>query len=61
MKNWKTTLIGLGVAIGNAVLSGGFVKPEGGVDWKSILVSVGFLGLGAVAKDSNVTGGTVAQ
>jgi hypothetical protein len=52
MKNWKTTLIGLGFGVGilfvQAVTSG--VKP------KDALIAAGIAALGSVSKDFNVTG-----
>lgn len=53
MKNWKTTLFGIGAAALNMFANG--------VNWKQILVSVGLAGLGLFAKDKDVTGGTVQQ
>jgi len=47
-KNWKTTLLGLGLGGANLVANG--------VHWKQALVSVGLAGLGLLAKDFNVTG-----
>lgn len=49
LKNWKTTLVGLGV--------GGLNLYANGANWKSVLVSVGFAGMGILAKDFNITGG----
>ncbi len=57
VKNWKTTLIGIGLGAGNlflAYLSQG-IKP------KDALLSVGIATLGAFAKDHDVTGGTKTQ
>jgi hypothetical protein len=53
MKNWKTTLFGLGAGILNMFANG--------TNWKQILLSAGVAGLGIFAKDSNVTGGTTPQ
>ncbi len=53
MKNWKTTLFGLAAAALNLFANG--------TNWKQVLVALGLAGLGAVAKDHNVTGGTVTQ
>jgi hypothetical protein len=58
MKNWKTTLTGLLGAILSVVLplfSGGSVAP------KDIALAAAVAGVGFLAKDSNVTGGTVVQ
>lgn len=61
MKNWKTSLFGVGMAAVNMFGSGTFNSPTGSFDWKNFLVSVGMVGLGAVAKDRNVTGGDTHQ
>lgn len=53
MKNWKTTLLGIAVAVLNLY--------AGGVTIKTAALSVGLGLLGAAAKDSNVTGGSVVQ
>lgn len=53
MKNWKTTLAGLAAAGLNLFAQG--------TNWKNVLVSVGLAALGTLAKDSNVTGGSVQQ
>ena len=45
-KNWKTSLIGLAVAAFNLMANG--TKPA------QVMVSVGFLALGMLAKDFNV-------
>lgn len=52
MKNWKTTLIGLGFGAGYMVLQG----LAAGIKPKDLLIGVGIAALGAVAKDYNVTG-----
>ena len=53
MKNWKTTVAGLSFGVLNLVLSGATVK--------NAVLSVGLAAIGALAKDHNVTGGTVKQ
>jgi hypothetical protein len=53
MKNWKTTVFGLGAGALNLLANG--------TNWKQVLLSVGIAAFGLVAKDSNVTGGTVQQ
>ena len=53
MKNWKTSLFG--------TLSGIAYAVTGQHDWKHILVAVLMAAAGLVAKDHNVTGGTVQQ
>lgn len=53
MKNWKTSLFGLGAA--------GLNLFANGANWKQVLFSVGIAAVGVFAKDSNVTGGTIPQ
>lgn len=53
MKNWRTTLAGIGL--------GALQLFVGGMNWKSILLSAAMAALGAVAKDANVTGGSIVQ
>ena len=58
MKNWKTTLIGVGAGIAyilSKVLSHTF---DAATD---ISIAAGMAGLGIVAKDHNVTGGSTQQ
>lgn len=50
MKNWKTTLLGIGAAVFNLVANG--------ATWKSAGLSVLLGLLGATAKDHDVTGGS---
>lgn len=54
-KNWKTTLLGIltGAALGYAGYKTG--------NYELILAGASAAGLGTIAKDSNVTGGTVQQ
>lgn len=56
MKNWKTTVAGL-LATAGQILSIFGVPVEVG----SAVSVIGLFILGLVAKDSNVTGGTVSQ
>ena len=53
MKNWKTTLFGLG--------AGALTLLANGTNWKQVLVALALSGIGMFAKDNNVTGGTVSQ
>ena len=53
MRNWKTTLIGLAAGLLHLVANG--------ASWETAAVSVGVAALGAVAKDSDVTGGKREQ
>lgn len=52
-KNWRTTLFGIGGGVLNMFANG--------TNWKQILMSVAITGIGLLAKDHNVTGGTVTQ
>jgi len=55
MKNWKTSLIGLVIIIAGIYV---FITTK---DWTQSGIAVG-VGIGLLmAKDNNVTGGTVAQ
>lgn len=53
MKNWKTSVVGFAGAVIFAISN----QP----DWKHLLMAVLIATAGLVAKDSNVTGGTVPQ
>ncbi len=53
MKNWKTTLFGVAAGVLNLFANG--------AGWKQVLYSLAVAGLGILAKDFNVTGGTVHQ
>lgn len=55
MKNWKTTLAGFIGAIAIALQS---VFATGVVDGKTAVTAAVVAGLGFLAKDFNVTGGT---
>ena len=50
MKSWLTSIFG--------IAAGGFNMLANGTSWKQVLVSLGIAGLGVVAKDFNITGGT---
>lgn len=52
MKNWKTTLVGLGTGLGYAVLTG----LQSGLKGKDLIISLGLALLGAFSKDHDVTG-----
>lgn len=58
MKNWKTTVFGILGAAGVFAVKIITKKP---IDASDITTAISILGLGAVAKDNNVTGGTVKQ
>lgn len=51
MKNWLTSLAGIGAGALNLLANG--------TNWKQILVSVGVAALGLVSKDFNTTGNGV--
>lgn len=58
MKNWKTTVAGLAIAIGTYLMD----SPTPILHLAGqLLVAGGGLFLGTQAKDKNVTGGTIAQ
>lgn len=57
MKNWKTTVAGLGLAFANLFIA----ALTTGVTPKDAAVSAGLGLLGMLAKDHNVTGGEVRQ
>lgn len=48
MKNWKTSLLGLGAGAINLLANG--------MNWKQVLLSAGIGALGIYAKDYNVSG-----
>lgn len=57
MKNWKTTLAGVGGALvigAAALIQAGTISPK---DWATMIT---LTVISALAKDFNVTGGTVA-
>jgi len=61
MKNWKTTLAGMLAAVANLLMPlvmGGQVSQ---ISSRDLAVSAGLAALGYLAKDKNVTGGTVEQ
>ena len=58
MKNWKTTLAG---ALGAALIVALELYQKGTLDVNTILISAAIAAVGFLAKDMNVTGGTVEQ
>lgn len=58
MKNWKTTLIGVGGAV---AVGGGQLLQSGNLNWKDYVMMAFMTLLGTFAKDLNVSGGTVQQ
>jgi hypothetical protein len=58
MKNWKTTLAGCVSAAIYAVIA---AVQAGRIDPKDLAVAGGLAALGILAKDLNVTGGSVSQ
>lgn len=59
MKNWKTTLAGLALALPSALTASGILDPSN--KWASLISMIGAIALGFTAKDNNVTGGTIGQ
>ena len=59
MKNWKTSLVGCIIAVCVAIQP--LLGATGKLDWKSIVIAALIAGFGFLAKDNNVTGGTVQQ
>jgi hypothetical protein len=50
--NWKTSLIGLAIGGGDLLWNAGRTVLSGqAVDWHSVLVSIGVIGIGVLAKD----------
>lgn len=58
MKNWKTTLSAMLLAV---VIGVQPIIETGVIDWKKIGVAALIAVVGFVAKDNNVTGGTKQQ
>lgn len=58
MKNWKTTLVGVGGAIAYLVYK--FVSTHS-ITGEDITLALTLAGVGLSAKDNNVTGGTTKQ
>lgn len=58
MKNWKTTLGGLITAVGIFAVK---ILTKQPISAEDVVIASGVLGIGATAKDHNVTGGTVVQ
>lgn len=58
MKNWKTTLIGVGSAVLIVIVH---LIAVGTVDPNTLLVAGSIAAIGAFAKDHDVTGGTIVQ
>lgn len=60
MKNWKTTFAGLFAAALTAAAT--HFQATGDVtNWQGYAVAAGMAAIGVLAKDSNVTGGSVQQ
>jgi hypothetical protein len=58
MKSWKTTLVG---AIGAVAVAVYPLITTGHIDWRNVGLAALIAIFGFIAKDSNVTGGTVQQ
>ena len=61
ISSWKTTLAGLAAAAASVVVSEPQDFPHWAIVAAKIIMAGGIAGLGLVAKDSNVTGGSVAN
>jgi hypothetical protein len=61
MKNWKTSLGGILLGAVTYLSTTGAQIPQTKNDVWHLVIAALFAGLGLVAKDSNVTGGTVKQ
>lgn len=59
MKSWKTTIAGIVFGAGWIAFKGIILKQP--LDIGDFKDGMGFVALGMLAKDSNVTGGTVPQ
>ena len=57
MKNWRTTLAGLGTGFLYAFVA----AMQGGLKPKDAVIAGGLALIGGCAKDHNVTGGSVKQ
>jgi hypothetical protein len=53
--SWKTTLLGLIAGIPQLLAGAGFGTPGAHFDIKTFLTGLAVIGLGAVAKDSNMS------
>jgi len=51
LKNYRTTLIGMGLAVGLYLQSVGTEWPTGPGGWAAMAVSIGVIALGVAAKD----------
>jgi hypothetical protein len=60
LRNWQTTAAGVVAGLAT-VQTAGWTKPDGTPNWSAILLGCALAGLGAVSKQHNVTGGTVAS
>jgi len=60
-KNWKTTLLGIIGGVPQLLAGSGFGAVGGHFDWHTFLSGLAVVGLGLVAKDHDVTGGSVQQ
>jgi hypothetical protein len=57
MKNWETSAAGVGIA----AIYAGLTALQSGLTMKDALVAAGLALVGVLAKDANVTGGTIQQ
>jgi hypothetical protein len=61
MKNWKTSLIGGALGVLEYLSTTGAQIPQNPNDIWHLAIAALLAGLGLVAKDSQVTGGTIKQ
>lgn len=58
LTSWKSTVAG---ALAAAILIGYYIYTKQPIPFQAIVTAIGFLGLGSVVKDGDVTGGTRGQ
>jgi hypothetical protein len=58
MKNWKTTIIGIGLGV-LPIIQTAIDDPQ--VNWWKVGIGCLIIAFGIVSKDHNVTGGSVQQ
>lgn len=63
MKNWKTSLVGVigGLIVMLPTIIKAATTPDGKVNWAQVATGAALAMVGMLAKDHNVTGGTVEQ
>ena len=58
MANWKTSVAGFVIGAVYYLKTSGAQIPQNKADFWNLLIGIAFAGLGLVAKDFDVTGGT---